>query len=473
MKRALLIAFAAVASGALLCLALPPAGYWFVGWFALSPLLAAIRDTRFITGFVGGLVCVFTAAFLARSGVLYETKAWIGTDAWIFTGFGLFGFSVSVFAGMWADKGTAGKPFWWFAALATALESVLLLELPAHLALTQSTHAGLLKLTSFGGIWLATFLVWWVNLGFVWFLKNRSIRTATYFAALSIVILISGFGWPVIMTTMTPGRQIAVVQTESSDREALMKLQQQAMRKQVQIVVWPEFAGLGLAPGGDTRELVEMAKESGGAIVTTYNDDYRPLPHNVASLIGPEGAQGRYYKQKLFGGETKMHTPGSEPMAVTYRQYVVGLNICFDSCFPAVIRETANLEDVDLIVLPTIDPPSPHHFVAAIHAAFTPFRAAENGITIARADGYAYSQIVFPNGQTLFSLAAGEAVGNGWVWSRTPTLYSRFGDWFLYLCYGLVVFGVFKYRKPRKAKPPTEEERLEAFAEKTLAEVGS
>lgn len=54
-------------------------------------------------------------------------------------------------------------PAWWFAALATLLEAVLLVKLPAHLALSQYRNAFFVQLASIGGIWMVSFLIWWAN----------------------------------------------------------------------------------------------------------------------------------------------------------------------------------------------------------------------------------------------------------------------------------------------------------------------
>lgn len=114
-------------------------------------------------------------------------------------------------------------------------------------------------------------------------------------------------------------------------------------------------------------------------------------------------------------------------MAVPLGARKVGLNIWFHSCFPAVLRDTAYLEEVGLLALPTIDPRAPHHFMATMHAAYSPFRAAELGVPVVRADCGAYSSIVDARGRILaeapFSrtrarLIAREGAGDN---SRTAT----------------------------------------------------
>ncbi|CAN5543619.1 hypothetical protein BH11ARM2_BH11ARM2_27240 [soil metagenome] len=136
----------------------------------------------------------------------------------------------------------------------------------------------------------------------------------------------------------------------------------------------------------DTSSLCALSASEGNApFVTSFNDDSQPFPHNASALFSSGRESSRYEKRKLFGGEAADHTSGDRAVAAGD----VGLNICFDSCFPSVIRDTVKL-GATVIALPTIDPPSTNHFLAAVHAAYTPFRAAENGVAVVRADGYAY-----------------------------------------------------------------------------------
>ncbi len=467
MKFALIFAAASLLSGALFCLALPPADYWFLGWVAFVPLMVVVRGRGFLFGFVGGLLALFTTAYLVKSGIFYSSKHFGGEDGWIVTGCGLFGFVVSLLLAFWADKGSR-KPHWWFAGLAVLLEASLLIILPAHLALTQYRQHLLLWVASLGGIWLVSFLVWLANMAIAEALRAREWRKLAV-PGVGLILMV-GFQ-PILGRGEEQGFEFGLVQTDKTDAESLGLLHRQASRDSQTVVVWPEFGGLGIATGGDTRPLQEVsAKNGGAAIVTSYNDEFAPMPHNVASVVTPTGTSESYFKRKLFGGEKQMHTPGDRAVAVDSPQGRIALGICFDSCYPAIVRDAARLPGVTAMALPTIDPESPHHFIAAIHAAFTPFRAAENGIAIARADGYAYSMAVDGRGRIVAELPPGEQAAYTSVALGGPTLYRLLGDWFLYLCGLGVMAGIFAYRKPKKTPLPGEDERLKAFIEEALVE---
>lgn len=446
MKFALLFVISAMASGLLFCLALPPADQWHLGWVAFVPLLAVTRRRGFLLGFVGGILALFTTAFLVKSGLLYSSKHIGGEDGWITTGCGLFGFVVSLVIAFWADKGST-KPTWWFASLAVLLEMCLLIVLPAHLALTQYRQPLMLTLASVTGIWGVSFLLWWSNCAVAQMLERREYRKLAWPGA---IVLLTGLSQLLPVTRYTDGLPLGIVQSDKIDVEPLSRLHQQASATVDTVVVWPEFAGLGIAIGGDTEPLQKIVRDTkGGYIVTSYNDRFAPKPHNVASLVSADATSAEYFKQKLFGGEKQMHTPGSQPQYADSVRGRVALAICFDSCYPAIVREAARQPKVVAMALPTIDPESPNHFVAAIHGAFTPFRAAENGIPIARADGFAYSMIVDSKGRILEEILLGEGTKAAVASPPINTIYRRIGDWFLYFSGATFVFGIIVFRKSK------------------------
>ena len=207
--------------------------------------------------------------------------------------------------------------------------------------------------------------------------------------------------------------------------------------------------------GDRPSKLSAFIKESNsGAIVTSYLKNETPA-QNQAALVEADQISSVYAKRKLFGGEVNMVTPGNKAVAVPFSGTQVGLNICFDSCFPSIMGQTASLPGVGLIALPTIDPPSTHHFVAKMHSAFTPFRAAELGLPIIRADGYAYSQIVDSIGTIIAeaepgvtSLVADITPGRRW------TLYSLIGNGWFAFYFGLIAFyWVRRWKEPKAEKP--------------------
>jgi apolipoprotein N-acyltransferase len=252
--------------------------------------------------------------------------------------------------------------------------------------------------------------------------------------------------------------RIGVVQTESHNGEELAALNAEATEEGADIVVWPELSGQTMARI-DISQLSEIASRDGQApFATTFNEAGERLPYNVASVFSRDGESLRYRKRKPFAGEVNIHAAGTDAVAVEIDGVRYGLNICFDSCFPAVMLDTASL-GVDAILLPTLDPIAPYGTIQAMHSAYTPFRAAELGVPIARADITAYSMVVDGRGVIVAEAGSGTTevdVGTVEVGERW-TLYKQWGDWFLYLCGVIAVAGVLVDRRKTVRRPVDSE----------------
>ena len=137
-------------------------------------------------------------------------------------------------------------------------------------------------------------------------------------------------------------------------------------------------------------------------------------------------------------------------MVVEHRGTKMGMNICFDSCYPAVMRATV-LEGAEVILLPTQDPRSPNGVIQAIHAAYTPFRSAELGVPIARTDMSAYSMLVNSHGDIVAQAGSGteEVVTTSTALEPHGTVYKSLGDWFLYVCGGVLLWSALGLRSAR------------------------
>jgi|CXWL01.1.fsa_nt_gi apolipoprotein N-acyltransferase len=444
MRKAAMVVLASAGSGILLCTAIPPGTFSEIGWFCLVPLLIATRGKGFLYGFFGALLAVFTCAMVAETGIFYSEKHFGGNDAWLYSACGIFGFSISIACGIWAEKGLIEKPAWWFAAIATLLESVMLLYLPGHLAMTQWRSIGILQICSIGGVWLLSFLVWWVNFSFAELIANRKWNASLALLGLLGILGFSSILVPKPAIAKNPdgtNRIVSVIQVGELESDTISAIHK-SVGSSTDLVVWPEFAGLAFVGGGDSEPLKEFAKQPGIApFVTSFGDLTKPLPHNTAAVFDSEGESARYFKRKPFGTETKMYLAGNLPVAIG-APHNVGLNICFDSCFGFVIRDTINAGEIDFIALPTIDPDSPHRFLAANHAAHSAIRSAELGISIARSDGFGFSSITDSYGRFIALKKQGDGTVSGNITKPHWTLARFVGDWFLAVCGAMFIVGI-------------------------------
>lgn len=451
MKRFLFVLAGSVASGLLLGLSLPPVNLSLLGWVCLVPLFWVVVGRSFLAGFFGGLITVVLPAILFAFGVMPVPFPSSGDPAWVFGGYLLFGAVVGVMAGIVAEtKVLTFRRAIAYAAIAVVVEACLLPILPVHLALSQWQSPFAMRIASVTGIWGVSALLWFSSLYGAAVLKQRRYMLSVIVVAL---IGLSFVPWPGSSSASIKYSRIAVIQTSSADLPVLADLNRRAGALKARMVVWPELSALAAAPSGDTHALIDLSKQKDQpAFVTSFEDKYTPRPHNTAALFSAGTESDRYFKRRPFGGEITVHAPGSKPVYAKW-EVPVGLNICFDSCDPGVMRESAQAADLGFIALPTEDPVAPGSVIQAIHAAYTPFRAAELGVTVARADITAYSLIAGPDGQPLTGLAQGQGVAATDIPPPHWTFYRQFGDWFLYCCVAVTLAVIVRGLLRRKRKP--------------------
>src|SRR5262245_31203639 len=99
--------------------------------------------------------------------------------------------------------------------------------------------------------------------------------------------------------------------------------------------------------------------------------------YNAAVLVGPRGLAGKYRKIHLPGlGVDKVVQPGNLGFTVCQTPLArIGLNICYDGCFPESSRVMA-LRGAELVVLPTNWPTGAEEFAEYLINA----RSLENHI---------------------------------------------------------------------------------------------
>jgi apolipoprotein N-acyltransferase len=183
---------------------------------------------------------------------------------------------------------------------------------------------------------------------------------------------------------------------------------------------------------------------------------------NGAYMFGPDGELlGSYYKVHLvpFGefvpGRNRLPfleryrvrevdvMPGDEYNLLPAATGDVGVMICFESIFPRIGR-TMTRDGANLLFVITNDGWFKRSAAAAQHHDFSIFRAVENRRFVVRNAATGISSIIDPYGRVQDNLEIWEkGVLYGDVDTRTDlTVYSRFGDWFAYLCFVIAAIGV-------------------------------
>ena len=445
------IVLAIFASSILLALALPPANVGILGWICLAPMLWAVTGRGLLWGFLGGMGVTLGAALWAQSGVFYVSKWPDGQSGWIFLGLTLYGIVISYTAIVLSESKRSVNALS-IAGQVVLVEALLTLILPAHLALTQWQSQAAMTLTAVTGIWGVSLMVWWVNVGIAASLKDRRVHAPTFIpmAVMAVAWMARPAPGPVLKTI-----RVGVVQSDASDEARLLRLDSMA-NSRADVVVWPELAGVLFASGGDLTQLEKLAARSGTPFITSYEEPGTPLAANVARLFSPNSTSAPYVKRKPFAGERNIHRAGTKPVAVTLKlrdgsDISAGINICFDTCYPWIMRETReSMSGPGVILVPTEDPPTMHGVVPSLHAAYNTFRAAELATPIVRAENTDASMAVDDLGHVIEILAPGEASMTVSVPIRSArvTLYQRFGEWLLWA--DLLALGIWLFIKRRK-----------------------
>ncbi len=455
----------------LLELALPPSGRWVFGWVALVPLIVATRLGSGALAFAAGVGSSLLAARLALWGLFIPRGLADGDPGWVWMAYAVFGVLLGTVLALSATAQTQDRSAWLrLACFAVLLEWATLAYLPAHLALTQFRCQPTVWLAAVIGVWGVSGLVWAANFWIADQLMTGNRPRALAWlggAVASIGVLQLGMSR---LPLAEPLIRVRLIQTDDI-RAAVDSIRRDPL---VSFSVWPELAANGLA--SDERLALSHAR---GPFISSYEASGPGRPTNRASLFAGGEEAGLYDKRCLFAGESFIHTAGRLPVSTNAmvksfahdageRQAVsralrLGLNICFDSCCPSILRETVRQAGAVAIALPTLDPHTPHGIVQAIHAAYTPFRSAELGVPIIRCDATGYSMITDARGRIVSELGLGEAVSEPAAPMSSQFAPVRYlGDWFPWA--SLAGFIALTARESRRRYQATMESALKRLS---------
>ena len=170
-----------------------------------------------------------------------------------------------------------------------------------------------------------------------------------------------------------------------------------------------------LVPEGEsTQAFIALAQEHDIYIcwgMAEIDPDWPDVTYNCMVLVGPEGYVGKYRKVHLPLCEKFMHYPGRDGYPVfDTRIGRIGLEVCYDICFPEVARSLA-LQGAQIILSQTGWPnitgteEDPDHIVIDV---FHRARANENMVVVVNSNvcGEAfngYSKIYGPTGGRVYA----------------------------------------------------------------------
>jgi apolipoprotein N-acyltransferase len=466
MKNALRAVALSLLTGVLFALSLPPHDVEILGWVAFVPLLSAASEPgrRPLHAFgLGVLTCVVAGAALAgwrgsADGLRYAYLPFL----WLGLVIGAVSAAAAWYRGRFAPDTALGLRWAVFVAcVGVAAEWLTTLSpLPVGVALTQHKNLPLIQTAAYAGMWGVSFLLYLVNAAVVAALASR--RVLPLAVAVPATLLCAAFGrfeqarteavqdarpLPVAAvqeySEAEAGRYAPAGHSAPDDADEETLLARAAAGEAVLIVGSEEGLAAGFRPDDPADAVNRLARDCERAFVVGYQERGDPKDFNGAALVDGGGkTRSVHRKLKLFLGEKAAIQAGDRVTVAEIarpddgRPVEVGTLICFDTCYPGIVRDEAR-QGAQVIAVPNFDPPVPGMVLHHLHAALMPFRAVENHVALVRADPNGKSMIVSPSGRVVAAaplfrsqvLSGAVPLGDG---RGTP--YTAAGDWLAALC---------------------------------------
>jgi apolipoprotein N-acyltransferase len=483
----------AVLSGILLSASFPGPGYSHLSWFALVPLLLALRDLTVRTGLL--------------IGFLFGLVFFCGTVSWVFNSIHVYGhvpllpasfitllFCV-VLALFYAPFGAVivhvretrpGLVFLAAPALWVTLEFArthMFSGFPWALAgYSQYRALPIIQVADLAGVYGISFVIVLVNTAIAELISGRK-RFAPLLTASVVLIAVLGYGYHRLTTgTGSDGITVTVVQGNiEQDRKwdpayrseviaTYERLTRKALEQKSDLVIWPEtatpfyFGGRDAPDPALTDELRRFVRSVGIPLLFgSPTDEKREGRHhlrNSAFLLDRSGeTAARYHKIHLvpFGeyvplknsllffvkkmvqaGDDFQTGAGHTIMKVRLPAgdaVAIGTVICYEIIFPDLVRRFVN-EGAAVMTTVTNDAWFGRTGAPYQHFSMAVLRAVENRVPVARAANTGISGFIDAKGRILD--ASGIFTEAVLTRALTPgtakTFYTRHGDVFSWLC---------------------------------------
>ncbi len=463
----------AAASALLLILAYPHFGLAFLAPVAVSPLVLASavekrHGRRFLLGWVAGIIYWAGACYWIQ-GVLEAHGSMSGSASW--AGFALF----SVFKALHMAV---------FALIAGPLMTGAwaILSVPALWVAIESTHrwlgfawlglgnAGIdmglpMRLAPWTGVWGLSFIFAMTGTAAALIALSRPRKQLAPILVLPLLLALPTLPEP------RRGTETAVLVQPNIPEEAewtpewvedthrrldSLSTASLAQNQGARLLVWPEMpAPMYYYESARFREQIDNLARTTKTFVllNVVPHDGEGAPLNAALLISPEGRPlARYDKMNLvpFGefvpGIFKMlvakvsseagdFAAGERQVLLPADGHRIGAFICYESVFPNFVRKFAR-DGADLFVNISNDGWYGDSAARYQHLEIVRMRAAENRRWILRATNDGITSTIDPAGRVYVNLPShtAGAAGTSFSYIDSVTFYSRFGDWFVWLC---------------------------------------
>jgi len=503
----------AAASGLLLAASFPSIQLPLLAWFALVPLLIALKGSSVRNGFlIGGIAGLFYFA---------GTVHWVTNSVHFYGGIPIIPASLitlllSAYLALYpalfcaalihVRKNLPSLAFLAAPALWTALElarTYIFSGFPwSLLGYTQYTTLPVIQIADITGVYGISFLIVLVNAAMAELLLDRK-RIIPILSAGAVLALVLSYGQMQLNKPVPKGSfTVAVIQGNiEQDRKwdpayqsqvigVYKRLTLETAKQRPDLVLWPETATPFYfnSPGESDQELtrdLERFVRTNRLPVLFGSPTYEVLHGRVATLrnsaflLSPDGATlAEYHKFHLvpFGEYVPLKSvlffidkmvqaigdfqAGKEYTVMTVpvpngRDVKISTVICYEIIFPDLVRRFV---DRGATVITTITNDAWFGRTAAPyqHFSMAVLRAVENRVPLARAANTGISGFIDANGNIL--QASGIFVEADLMQSLAPgtvrTFYTRYGDIFSYLCVIFTLILLAGYPKKLQRKKP-------------------
>lgn len=464
----------ALLTAALLAGLFPPFNAALLAPLALTPILYSLAHLprwrgRFLTGWLSGflywlVVCLWIRDVLAAYGGLDGPLSWLAVLLFAVAK----GLHMAVFSTL---AGPLLRKSWAIPALAALWTGIERTHAPLGFPWLTLGNAGIemalpLRLAPLVGVYGLSFLFAALSTGLTLAALRRPRRQLAWLLALPGLLLLPQVGslrpaaesavatQPNIPADFRPSRE----ENSTLVRQLAMQTLQSALDPGLPkpgLLLWPESpAPFYYYQDPDFRAgVTELARLVPAPMLfagVAYTPSQEPL--NSAILLGPDGAlQGRYDKVNLvpfgeyipngFGwiqkisSESGDYLPGTEPKVFQTGEHTLAAYICYESAFPHFVRQFAD-RGAEVLVNLTND----GYFGGAAarhqHLLLARMRAVENARWLLRPANDGITTSIDPAGH-LWDTAPERrrfTTRLRFAWEQRKTPYTRFGDWFAWLC---------------------------------------
>lgn len=477
----------AIASALLLVLTFPRFNLAVLAAVALAPLLVAIaRETehwrRFLLGCAAGIVYWFGVCYWIQN--VLELYGGLGAyTSWL--AFLLFCAIKALHMGVFALlAGLVISRVWAVPAVAAIWVAIERTHATFGFAWLDLGNAGidmsvLARLAPYTGVYGLSFLFAMMSTALALAILRRPRRELLWLIPLPLLYLL-----PALPDARRGNETAVLVQPNLSESENWTRQTEQQMHERLlllstqtalmaganhpQLLAWPEApAPLYYYTDAHFRQqATNLARVTQTwFLMGTVAFTPKGAPLNSVVLISPAGdLVGRYDKMNLvpfgefvpwpFGFVNKItkeageFAPGKQRVMFQMGDHRMGTFICYESVFPDFVRRFA-AEGAELLVNISNDGYFGKTAARDQHLKIVRMRAAENRRWILRATNDGITVSIDPAGRVIARLPAYEesALRAGYSYENALTPYTRYGDWFVWVCVGLGLAAVAGSRR--------------------------